>query len=664
MSILTTVAHTVRTLSADAVEKAKSGHPGLPLGCAEIGTALFSEVLRHDPAAPRWPNRDRFVLSAGHGSMLLYALLHLTGYEVSMDDIKQFRQLGSKTPGHPEYGYTPGVETTTGPLGQGLGNAVGMALAERMLAARYNRPGYDIVDHYTYVLASDGDMMEGVASEAASLAGHLKLHKLIVIYDDNKITIDGSTDLAFTESVAGRFEAYGWSVETIDGHDLEAITAAVARARQVTDKPSLIVARTTIGRHSVKENTSAVHGAPLGEDAVKALKEALGMPQDPFYVPPEVYEFFAAKREGWRAAREEWEAKFAAWSEAYPELRRQWDAAHGRLLPGELETELAALTADKPTATRALSGRALQIAAKHVPSLVGGSADLTPSNNSYIEGSEAVRAGDFSGRNIHFGVREHAMGAMANGLSLHGGLRPYVATFLVFSDYMRPSIRLAALMKQPVIYLFTHDSVYVGEDGPTHQPIEHIEALRLIPGLKVWRPATARETGLAWLQALKRTDGPSALILTRQGLSVLEEALTTPEAVAKGGYVIRRETGGTEPELVFIATGSEVGLAWAAADRLAAEGRSVRIVSVPCRELFLEQPEAYRDEVLGGAGARRMTLEIGVGAGWHRLTRPGDMVYSLERYGESGPGGQVAEHLGFSVEKIVEAARSLLADKA
>lgn len=660
MSILTTVANTVRTLSADAVEKAKSGHPGLPLGCAEIGTALFADVMRHDPTAPDWANRDRFILSAGHGSMLLYSLLHLSGYEVTLDDLKNFRQLGSRTPGHPEYGYTVGVETTTGPLGQGFANAVGMALAERMLAAKYNRPGYEIVDHYTYVLASDGDMMEGIASEAASLAGHLGLGKLIVIYDDNKITIDGSTDLAFTESVGDRFKAYGWSVETIDGHDLDAIRDAVQRARQVTDKPSLIMARTKIGRYSVKEGSAESHGAPLGEEAVAALKETLGMAAESFHVPAEVYDYFQTRRDVWRAAREEWEATFSAWSEAHPELRAQWDAAHANELTPELEQELAALTVDKPTASRQLSGRALQVAAKHVPYLVGGSADLSPSNNSDIKDEPAVQPDNFAGRNIYFGVREHAMAAMANGMALHGGLRPYVATFLVFSDYMRPSIRLSALMKQPVIYLFTHDSVYVGEDGPTHQPIEHVEALRLIPGVHVWRPSGAQETGMAWLHALQRTDGPSALILTRQGLPVLEGALTSPEAVAKGGYVIRRESEGVQPDLVLIATGSEVGLAWQVAEQLEADGHAVRVVSVPCRELFLQQPASYRDEVLGGDNARRMTLEIGVGSGWYQFVRPGDLVYSLERFGESGPGAQVAEHLGFSVEKVVEAAKSLL----
>lgn len=659
MSILTTVAHTVRSLSAEAVERAKSGHPGLPLGCAEIGAVLFAHALRHDPADPAWPDRDRFVLSAGHGSMLLYSLLHLSGYDVTIDDLKNFRQLGSRTPGHPEYGFTPGVETTTGPLGQGFANAVGMALAERMLAARFNRPGYNIVDHYTYVLAGDGDMMEGIASEAASLAGHLKLHKLIVIYDDNRITIDGPTDLAFTESVADRFKAYGWSVETVDGHDAQAVLTAIQRAKADMEHPSLIVARTRIGRYSAKEGSSEVHGAPLGEGAVAALKEALGMPQEPFYVPQEVYDFFAERRREWSAARQAWLRTFEAWSSAYPELRAQWDAAHGGVVPEELAAELSAMAAEKPTASRQLSGQALQIAARHVPYLIGGSADLTPSNNTFIQGSKAVAPDDFEGRYIHFGVREHAMAAAANGLSLHGGLRPYVATFLVFSDYMRPSIRMSALMKQPVIYLFTHDSVHVGEDGPTHQPIEHVESLRLIPNLHVWRPADAKETGLAWLHALRRTDGPSALVLTRQALPVLEGALTTAAEVAKGGYVIRREHGAA-PDLVLIATGSEVGLAWTVAEMLETEGIAVRVVSVPCRELFLQQTEAYREEVLGGAGARRMTLELGVGGGWYRLLRPGDVAYSLERFGESGKGQQVAEHLGFSVDKVAAAARGLI----
>ncbi|MBO8140607.1 MAG: transketolase [Firmicutes bacterium] len=663
MSILTAVAHTVRALAADAVEQARSGHPGLPLGCAEIGAVLFGQVLRHDPSSPRWPNRDRFILSAGHGSMLLYALLHLSGYDVPMEELRRFRQLGSRTPGHPEYGVTPGVETTTGPLGQGLGNAVGMALAEALLAQRFNRPGYPIVDHHTFVLASDGDMMEGVAAEAASLAGHLRLGKLIVIYDANRISIDGSTDLTFTESVADRFRAYGWAVETVDGHDAQAVAASLSRARNTQDRPTLIVAHTRIARHSPKEGSAESHGAPLGEEAVRALKEAIGFPPQPFYVPPEVAAYFAGKRRAWQRARREWEEMFAAWSQEYPDLRRQWDEAHELLLPNGLEQELAELDADKPMATRQASGRALQVVAARVPYLVGGSADLTPSNNSDIKGARAVAAGQWDGRNIHFGVREHGMGAIANGMALHGGVRPYAATFLVFSDYMRPAVRMSALMKLPVIYLFTHDSVYLGEDGPTHQPIEQLESLRLIPNLRVYRPATAKETALAWWHALRRLDGPTALALSRQKLPPLPGAATDEASFARGGYVIRPESGGAAVRLVLVATGSEVATAWTVAERLEEQGYPVRVVSVPCREVFLEQPESYRDAVLGGDGARRLIVEAGAGAGWYRLARPGDRVVSLERFGESGPGSQVAEKLGIGIEGVLAAAKALLAAK-
>ncbi|HLT58419.1 MAG TPA: transketolase [Limnochordales bacterium] len=660
MSILTTIAHTVRVLAADAVEKAQSGHPGLPLGCAEIGTALFAQALRHDPAAPQWPNRDRFVLSAGHGSMLLYALLHLSGYDLPMEELQRFRQLGSRTPGHPEYGITPGVETTTGPLGQGLANAVGMALAEAVLAQRFNRPGYPVVDHYTYVLASDGDMMEGVAAEAASLAGHLRLSKLIVVYDANRISIDGSTDLTFTESVADRFRAYGWHVDEVDGHDVDAVIAALAAARERGTGPNLIVARTRIGRHSLKEGSAESHGAPLGAEAVRTLKEALGFPPDPFHVPQEVYDYFADRRRAWTQVRQEWEAMFARWSREYPELRAEWDQRHSHGLPAELHGRLASLDPGKPVATREASGMALQVAAAHVPGLIGGSADLTPSNNSYIQGAPPVAPGDFAGRNIHFGVREHAMGAICNGMALHGGLRPYCATFLVFSDYMRPAIRMAALMGQPVIYILTHDSIYLGEDGPTHQPVEHLEALRVIPNLRVFRPATPQEVGLAWWHALARTDGPTALALTRQKVPVLPGAAVDPEGFARGGYVIRREAPDRPLQLVLIATGSEVALAWSVAEQLEAQGHGVRVVSMPCRELFLEQPAQYQEQVLGGPGVRRLTLEAGAGAGWYRLIRPGDRVYSLERFGESGPGPQVAAHLGFSVDQVLAAAQDLL----
>lgn len=660
MSVLTAVANTVRTLSADQVEEARSGHPGLPLGCAEIGAALFGEIMRHDPLRPDWPNRDRFILSAGHGSAWLYSLLHLSGYEVTLDDLRRFRQLGSNTPGHPEYGYTPGVETTTGPLGAGFGNAVGMAIAERMLAQKFNRPDFPIVDHRTYVLAGDGDMMEGISSEAASLAGHLGLGNLIVIYDDNSITIDGSTDLAFTESVGDRFKAYGWAVESIDGHDIDAIKAAVERAQQETQRPSLIIAKTRIGRYSTKEGSAESHGAPLGEDSVRALKETLGMPADKFYVSDDVKQYFANKRAEWQKQRQDWEALFERWSQAYPELRVQWDAAHKLELPAELKEELAALDAGKPVATRQASGMALQIAAKQLPYLVGGSADLSPSNNSYIEGEGAIKQGDFSGRNIHFGVREHAMGAIANGMALHGGLRPYVATFLVFSDYMRPTIRLAALMKQPTLHIFTHDSIYLGEDGPTHQPIEHLEALRVIPNVHVYRPATTKEVGLAWWHALKRTDGPSVLALSRQALPVLQGAATTAENFARGGYTIRREREDQPLSLVFIATGSEVSTAWEAAERLEAEGYGVRVVSVPCRETLLEQPADYLDELLGGDDVKRIAVEAGVAGGWYRLTRPDDVVYCLERFGESGPGDEVAAHFGFTVDALTDKARELL----
>lgn len=658
MSILTTVANTVRTLSADQVEEARSGHPGLPLGCAEIGAALFGRLLSHDPKRPDWPNRDRFILSAGHGSAWLYSLLHLTGYDVSLDDLRQFRQLNSNTPGHPEYGYTAGVETTTGPLGAGFGNAVGMAIAERMLAQKFNRPDFPIVNHYTYVLAGDGDMMEGVTSEAASLAGHLGLGNLIVIYDDNSITIDGSTDLAFTESVGDRFQAYGWAVEAIDGHDTDAIAAAVKRAQAEKDRPSLIVAKTRIGRHSSKEGSADSHGAPLGEDSVRALKEALGMPADKFHVPDEVARFFADKAEQWEQARKQWEELFEKWSAQYPDLRAQWDAAHSGELPEGLKEKLAGLDAGKAVASRQASGMALQIAAAELPHLAGGSADLSPSNNSYIEGDGAIAPGDFSGRNIHFGVREHAMGAIANGMALHGGWRPFVATFLVFSDYMRPTIRLAALMKQPTIHIFTHDSVYLGEDGPTHQPVEHLEALRVIPNVNVYRPATTQEVGLSWLHALERTDGPSVLALSRQALPLLEGAETTPEAFARGGYTIRPEKG--ELQLVLIATGSEVGTAWEAAERLEADGYGVRVVSVPCRETLVEQPEQYVAELLGGDGVKRMTVEAGTAGGWYRFTRPGDVVYSLDRFGESGPGEEVAAHFGFEADALTDAARKLL----
>ncbi len=647
--MLDTIAGTVRGLAADMVEKAQSGHPGMPLGAAELAAVLYSEILRHDPAAPDWPDRDRFVLSAGHASALLYILLHLTGYDLSMEELKRFRQLGAKTAGHPEYGLAPGIETTTGPLGQGLANAVGMALAERMLAARFNRPGYEIVNHYTYVLAGDGCLMEGVTAEASSLAGHLGLGKLIVFYDDNQITIEGSTGLAFTENVAERYAGYGWHIQRIDGHNPRQILQAVNKAKAITNKPSLIIAKTVIAKGSPLEGSHKSHGAPLGQENIAALKKNLGLPPVEFYVPDEVYRHFAAKQQEWKKARELWEEKFRAWAEEYPALKEEWERVMKKELPVNWETALPAFD-DSPAATRDSGGKILNALVARLPELVGGSADLAPSTKAYIDGAGSVKAGDFSGRNLHFGVREHAMGAILNGISLHGGFRVFGSTFLVFSDYMRPPIRLAALMKQPVIFVFTHDSFYVGEDGPTHQPVEHLEALRVIPGLQTIRPADTRETAGAWLAAIRRTDGPTALILSRQKLPSLPGS--SVEKVARGGYIIR-ETEGENPDLIILSSGSEVSLATAAADLLAASGKRVRVVSVPCRELFLDQDPEYLRSILG-EDIPRVAIEAGVGNGWYRLVGTGGLVISLERFGEGGPAKDLAAYFGFTPEAVAE----------
>ena len=654
--MLTTIAHTVRGLTADAVEKAKSGHPGMPLGCAEIGAVLYSDVLKHDPTDPAWPDRDRFVLSAGHGSMFIYSFLHLTGYDLPMSELKNFRQLGAKTAGHPEYGLVPGVETTTGPLGQGVANAVGMALAERMLAAKFNRPGYEIVDHYTYVLAGDGCLMEGVSAEASSLAGHLGLGKLIVIYDSNQISIEGDTELAFTESVADRYRAYGWQVLEINGHDFQAIADALAAARAEKNKPSLIVARTRIGRYSALEGSEKSHGAPLGEENVKALKKALGLPDEEFYVPQEVYDFYAERRKVWTERRREWEKLFAEWSARYPELRREWDAAMSPAATIDIAEKIEPFAVGTSQATRKSSQVVLQQMAKELPHLVGGSADLAPSTLTLIDDSPSVQRGDYAGRNLHFGVREHAMGAIVNGMALHGGFLPYCATFLVFSDYMRPPIRLAALMGLPVIFVFTHDSIYVGEDGPTHQPIEQLESLRLIPNLRVIRPADAEEVRYAWAQAVSRTDGPTALILTRQNLPVIERTGGTVADSVRGGYVVKDADG---PDIVLVASGSEVPLCIEAAQKLETQGKKARVVSVPCRELFLEQDAAYREQVLP-PGVPRVIVEAGVTVGWHVLTQPGDVVIGLNRFGESGKGPEVAAYLGLTPERVADEALKLL----
>jgi transketolase len=647
-------ATTVRVLTVDAVRQAGIGHVGLPLGCAELGVLLFSEILKHDPARPDWFDRDRFVLSAGHGSMLLYSLLHLSGYALPIDEIRRFRQLHSRTPGHPEHGETPGVETTTGPLGQGLGNAVGMALAERILAARF---GAELVDHRTYALASDGDLMEGISHEACSLAGHLGLGKLVVLYDDNAITIEGPTSLAFSEDVSRRFESYGWEVQRADGHSPDALRAAIARAHKDEDRPHLIICRTHIGFGSPAADTAEAHGSFKDADYTEQTRATLGWTRAPFEVPDEARAVF--RHNSARGARTR-----LAWEErrervlADPGLAALWHAMVERELPADLPRLLPRMRGEKPMATRVASGKVINAIARAVPSLIGGSADLAGSNNTPIAGEASIARGKFVGRNLHFGVREHAMGAIANGLSLHGGIRPYVGTFLVFSDYMRPAVRLAALMSQPVVFVFTHDSIFVGEDGPTHQPVEQTAALRAIPNLDVWRPADARETVVAWDSALRRTDGPTALLLSRQNLPVLEQD-GVEEQAKRGGYVVLQETGAAPPELVIAATGSELSIALAAAIALANEGRRVRAVSLPCLERFGAEDAAYRESVLPEASPR-LLVEAGVALGLGSLLRAGDRFIGMNGFGASAPYQALAVEFGFNAENIGRVAREML----
>ncbi len=645
-------ANIVKGLAADAVEAASSGHPGMPIGCAEIGTLLYSEVLKHNPEDPQWPDRDRFVLSAGHGSMLLYSLLHLSGYELALEDLKNFRQLGYPTPGHPEYSDTPGVETTTGPLGQGFANAVGMAIAERMLAASYNRPDYEIFDHYTYTIAGDGCMMEGVTSEAASLAGHLGLGKLIAIYDSNDISIEGSTELAFTEDVAARFRAYDWQViAEVDGHSLEEMRSALKKAKTEQDRPTLIVARTKIAHGAPsKEGSASAHGAPLGEDEVRGLKQNIELPpEEKFYIPEDIRDFWRKRMAVKKQEYQEWQQLFQDWQQQFPELYQEWQRAKKLELPGDLKEKVTALDFPDEIATRKASGRVLELLAEELPYLCGGSADLAPSTKTYLEDKGEIQKGQYAGQNFRFGVREHAMGAVVNGLALHGGLRPYAATFLVFSDYMRPAVRLAAIMQQPVIYVYTHDSIFIGEDGPTHQPVEQLESLRLIPGLKVLRPADGEETSLCWLTALENKNGPTALILTRQGLPALEK--DNPVEISRGGYVIREAE---EPEVIMLASGSEVSLAVAAADKLALEEVSCRVISVPDREEFTAYLAEEDTDLLEPRQALRVVLEAGVDRGWYQFLGSQDLSFSVEEFGASGPGEEVGRHFGFSPENIAE----------
>ena len=647
--MLKELANTVRGLSADMVEKANSGHPGMPIGCADIGALLFGEVMNIDGSKADWPNRDRFVLSAGHGSAFLYSFLHLSGFDISKDDLKEFRQLHSKTPGHPEYGETAGVETTTGPLGQGFANAVGMAVSEKILAENFNTKKHNLVDHYTYTILGDGCMMEGITSEAASLAGHLALEKLIAIYDDNNISIAGQTDLTFTESPAARFKAFGWHViEDVDGHDIDQVREAIKEAKAEKDKPSLIMAKTHIAFGApTKQDTSASHGAPLGEDEIKGLKEKFNLPLDKkFYIPDNVKKFTRKRASKMQDLRLEWEKQFEQWAAENPELKREWDQAQKLKLPLELKKELTALDIKTPIATRKAAGAALKKAAEMIPYLVGGSADLAPSTKTYLDDYGEIQKDNYKGRNFRFGVREHAMGGIVNGISLHGGLRPFAATFLVFSDYMRPAIRLAALMKQPVIYVFTHDSVFVGEDGPTHQPVEHVEALRIIPGLKVLRPADAEEAKEAWVEALETKDQPTALILTRQNLPQIDKINGLKE-FHKGGYFVN---DADDADIIIFASGSEVSLAVESSKELAEKGIKAAVMSVPERSKL----EAYLSQHKLADVDLKVALEAGVGNGWYRLVGSDGLVISLDRFGLSGKGQEVGEELGFKAEKVSE----------
>jgi len=656
--------NTIRTLAMDAVERANSGHPGTPMALAPLAYLLYTRHLKHSPRHPDWPDRDRCILSAGHASMLLYSILHLTGYDLSLDDLKNFRQWGSKTPGHPEHGLAPGVETTTGPLGQGFANGVGMAIAEAHLAARFNRPDHEIVNHHTYAICSDGDLMEGVSHEAASLAGHLKLGKLLYFYDDNRITIEGETRLAFSEDVARRFEAYGWHVERVeDGNDLAALDAATRRARAETSRPSLVIVRTHIGWGAPhKQDTAEAHGSPLGKDEIALTKLAYGWPgREPFHVPAEVGAHCHGCVDRGAALEAAWRERFAAYERAHPDLAAAWRQAQSGELPKGYEQALPGFTATAgATPTRAASGQVINALAPVVATLIGGSADLAPSTNTLIKGSADFEARSYEGRNIHFGVREHAMGSVLNGMALHRGVRPYGATFLIFSDYMRPAIRLAAIMELPVLYVFTHDSVGLGEDGPTHQPIEQLASLRAIPHLVVIRPADATETTFAWRAALEHRSGPVALVLTRQKLPILDRAVYAPaDGVLQGGYVLAEATGGA-PRLLLIGTGSEVAVCLGARELLQRDGVPTRVVSMPSLELFQRQPAAYRDAVLPPAVTRRVAVEAGQTFGWHRWVGPAGDVVGLERFGASAPAERIFKELGFTPEHVAARARALL----
>ncbi len=655
---------TIKTLSVDAVEKAKSGHPGLPTGAMDYAYVLWTRFMRYVPSDPHWPGRDRFILSAGHGCMLLYSLLHLTGYDVSLEDIRSFRQWGSRTPGHPEYGMTPGVEATTGPLGQGFANGVGMALASRMLAARFNRPGFEMFDNRIFAICSDGDLMEGISHEAASFAGHLGLGNIIYIYDDNHISIGGDTGITYSDDVRKRFEGYGWHVQSIDGHDREAAAQAIAAAIAETGRPSLIIARTIIAKDAPnKRNTAGAHGEPLGAEEIALMKQALGWPLEPdFHVPEGVYDHYRERpRQVERNEYAAWQQMMERYRTEYPEEAALLDAMKERRAPADLaERLLEAAESFDADATRGYGGKVMQVAAKLVPSLVGGSADLEPSTKTLLKDTTSIARGSFEGRNIHFGVREHGMGAIVNGMAYFGYFIPYGATFMVFSDYMRPSVRVAALSHLQTVWIWTHDSIFVGEDGPTHQPIEHLASLRAMPNLRVIRPADAAETAVAWAAAIQTKDRPTALALSRQKAPAVERASTKDAlGLLKGAYVVMDPEGG-QPEAIVIATGTEVKPAQEAVRLLAAEGRRLRLVSMPCWELFEEQDEAYRESVLPSSVTRRIAVEAGSSFGWERYVLRDGLVIGVDRFGASAPLKDLQENFGFTAGKIAERIREYL----
>ncbi|WBA56385.1 transketolase [Providencia sp. 21OH12SH02B-Prov] len=663
MTTRKTLANAIRFLSMDAVQKAKSGHPGAPMGMADIAEVLWRDYMNHNPADPHWANRDRFVLSNGHGSMLIYSLLHLTGYDLSIDELKNFRQLHSKTPGHPEYGYTPGVETTTGPLGQGIANAVGFAIAERTLAAQFNRPGHDIVDHHTYVFMGDGCMMEGISHEVCSLAGTLKLNKLIAFYDDNGISIDGHVQGWFTDDTAARFEAYGWHViRDIDGHDADQIHAAVTEAQRETDKPTLIMCKTVIGFGSPnKAGTESVHGAPLGDAEIAATRKNLDWQYCPFEIPQDIYQAWDARQAG-KEKQAAWNDKFAAYAKAFPELAEEFTRRMAGELPANFDAEakkfIENLQANPANiASRKASQNALEAFGKVLPEFLGGSADLAPSNLTMWSGSKPLNE-DKAGNYIHYGVREFGMSAIMNGIALHGGFVPYGATFLMFVEYARNAVRMAALMKVRSIFVYTHDSIGLGEDGPTHQPVEQLASLRVTPNMNTWRPCDQVESAVAWKYAIERKDGPSALIFSRQNLEQQPRTAKQLAEIEKGAYILKDSDG--QPELIFIATGSEVELAVKAADQLTGEGRKVRVVSMPSTEVFDKQDAAYREGVLPSSVTKRVAIEAGIADYWFKYTGLNGAIVGMHTFGESAPAEELFKEFGITVESAVKAAKSLL----